>query len=358
MLYGASGYVGRLVAQELVTARVRPVLAGPSHQNLAALGVLLGHGLDIALADSRHPQSVLALLQEGDILVSTVGPYSKLGAAAVEAAIVARVTYIDAATEAPFLRRVLLELDQHARDAGVALVPGFGHLFAAGSLAAELALEGLGDADSVDVGYFDTGTGRHRLSQGMRASRGAALLAPHHAWRDGELATVAAGDRLRVFEVGGGAAYGLTSGALEQLTLPRRHPSLAEVEVYLGTRSERTARVNSAVIGRAGRIPGLERAEAWVAALPRNTQGPDAAERARLATSAVAVAGASGRAVRTVQVRGPDAYSVTARLLSWAALRAAAGGISATGALGPVDAFGLAALREAATAAGLSVVYG
>lgn len=359
VLYGASGYTGRLLAEELVAAKVRPVLAGPSHQNLAALGVLLGKGLDIAVADARHPQSVLAMLQKDDVLVTTAGPFTKLGRPAAEAAIVAGVTYIDSAAEAPFIRTVFEELSPHARDAGIAMVPAFGFLFVAGALAAELALDGLDDATSLDVGYFMNGETRHWRSAGVTASIGAAALLPQHAWRHGELAIVPAGDRERAFTVDGDERFGISSGGLESLTLPRAHPSLTDVDVFLGgPRTERTARMRGGVVSRAGRIPGLPPTVAWLAGAERHRRGPDPEERARTEHIAVAVASdAEGRPLRTVNVRGHDIYAITARLLAGVAMRAAAEEITERGALSPVQALGAGPLRELCAAAGLSVVY-
>jgi hypothetical protein len=61
----------------------------------------------------------------------------------------------------------------------------------------------------------------------------------------------------------------------------------------------------------------------------------------------------AGRELAAVRLRGPDPYTLTARLLAWGAGRAAGHGLASTGALGPVDAFGLAALQAGAAAAGL-----
>ena len=51
---------------------------------------------------------------------------------------------------------------------------------------------------------------------------------------------------------------------------------------------------------------------------------------------------------------GIDVYTFTGRMLAWGADRAAAGALKGTGALGPVDAFGLDELVEGAAWAGLS----
>jgi hypothetical protein len=62
------------------------------------------------------------------------------------------------------------------------------------------------------------------------------------------------------------------------------------------------------------------------------------------------------RPLAEVRLEGPDGYTLTARLLAWGAQRAAAGEITGLGALGPVDAFGLAGLRAGAAECGLAVV--
>jgi hypothetical protein len=58
--------------------------------------------------------------------------------------------------------------------------------------------------------------------------------------------------------------------------------------------------------------------------------------------------------VARVQLAGPDPYAMTADLLAEAAVRAAAGQVRGAGALGPVQAFGLAELTELAATAGLT----
>jgi hypothetical protein len=60
--------------------------------------------------------------------------------------------------------------------------------------------------------------------------------------------------------------------------------------------------------------------------------------------------------VHRVQLDGPDGYDFTFRILAWGAMAAAANGLDGTGALGPVEAFGLDALTEGAASAGLAPV--
>ncbi len=65
---------------------------------------------------------------------------------------------------------------------------------------------------------------------------------------------------------------------------------------------------------------------------------------------------ASGRLIHRVVMEGPNGYDFTARILAWASVEASRGAIAETGAVGPVAAFGLDALRAGAENAGLTQV--
>jgi hypothetical protein len=65
---------------------------------------------------------------------------------------------------------------------------------------------------------------------------------------------------------------------------------------------------------------------------------------------------ASGALIHRVVMDGPNGYDFTAGILAWASVAATQGAITQTGALGPVAAFGLDALRAAAADIGLTQV--
>ena len=62
----------------------------------------------------------------------------------------------------------------------------------------------------------------------------------------------------------------------------------------------------------------------------------------------------AGAALAEVQLTGVDGYAFTAGFLAWAARRAAHSGVAATGAAGPLEAFGLDALQQGCAEAGLA----
>jgi short subunit dehydrogenase-like uncharacterized protein len=242
---------------------------------------------------------------------------------------------------------------------GVGMLTAMGYDWVPGNLAGGLALERAGDlATRVDVGYFITGAGA-TMSGGTRASLVGAITAPAFAFRDGRVHKERAARRVRSFRVGSKERQGISVGSSEHFTLPRLAPRLREVNSYLGWfgPASRAMQLMSAGTSLAMKAPGVEKL--WNAAGERfvqgSTGGPDAEQRAKSGSHMVAIAyDAAGRPLSEVHLAGIDGYTFTGRMLAWAAERAAAGGLRGTGALGPVDGFGLQELAAGCAEAGIA----
>ncbi len=359
VLFGATGYTGRLTAAALVARGIKPLLASRSHEAVRDLARTLG-GLDWALADVADPPSVRALVQRGDVLLSTVGPFARFGDAAAQAAIDAGAHYIDSTGEPVFIRRVFERFGPAAQAAGAGLITAFGADWVPGNLAGALALREAGEAATrVDIGYFVIGgRGTPAISGGTRASAVGALLDPAFAWRDGVIVAEHGGARTLDFEVDGRRRSALSVPGSEHYTLPRLAPSLRDVDVYLGVAGSATGalRVMSGGLAATLRLPGARRAlgAASQRLLRGSTGGPDAAERAKTRMHTVAVArDAQGAQLAAVHVAGGNVYEFTAAILAWGAGTALKSGLRDSGALGPVDAFGLDVLQAGCREAGL-----
>jgi short subunit dehydrogenase-like uncharacterized protein len=362
VLFGATGYTGELTARELAGRGERPVLAARSEARVRALAGELG-GLDWAVADVGRPESVRALVERGDVLLSTVGPFARWGGPAVEAAIAAGAHYVDSTGETPFIRDVFERYGPRAAAAGSALLTAMGYDWVPGNLAGALALRDAGpEAVRVEIGYFLTGGGGGGgMSGGTRASAAGVMLEPGFAWRGGRMVTERGGARGRSFVVDGVSRKALSVGSTEHFALPRSFPALRDVEVHLGWFGGATGAVRAFALGGAlaARVPGVRPAlNGLLARTVRGSSGgPD--EAARAASGAAIVAEASdarGRVLASAQLRGVNGYDFTARMLAWAAHATAAGRVHGTGALGPVEAFGLDALTEGVRSAGIDRV--
>jgi short subunit dehydrogenase-like uncharacterized protein len=361
VLFGATGYTGDLTARAMAERGMRPVLAGRRREAVEGLAAELG-GLEATAADVADPASVRALVEKGDVLVSTVGPFARWGDAALDAAIDAGAHYVDSTGEPPFVRKVFEEAGPRAERAGSLLLTALGYDWMPGNLTGALALLEAGDAaTAVRIGYFTKGGGLGGMSGGTRASAVGALIEPSFHFRDGRIVTERGARKVHSFDFNGKEKQGISVGTSEAFSLPRAFPNLRDVEVYLGWfgGASRPMQAFSLVGAGAAKIPGVTTAINAAAArfVKTSTGGPDADARAATGSRFVAEAlGASGEVVATVRTEGVNGYTFTGESLAWAAEQVAAGRSQGTGALGPVEAFGLEALEAGVAECGISRV--
>jgi short subunit dehydrogenase-like uncharacterized protein len=372
VLLGATGYTGRLTALALFGMGRRPELAARSPEKLAALAEEIGTKHDgpivTTVVDAGDAAAVGKLVGRGDVLLTTVGPFRRWGHGVAEAALAAGATYLDSTGEPGFIRAVFDRYGARAKDAGVAMLPAMGYDYVPGNLAAGLAVAGATEAVSrLEVGYFLDGVSPRGLSAGFSSGTAASLLLatgdPAHLFRDGRLVDEPAGRTRAVFPLdGGGRRSAFSVGSTEALSLPRVYPNLREVGAYLGWFGPATRVVQGLSYVLPG--PGSQSKAAQAAGRGRaklarrfeaNTgQGPSAEEQAKVGSRVVAVAyDRVGRTVGRAELVGANPYAFTADFLAWAAARAAAGSVPATGVLGPLEAFSLADLLDGVRAAGL-----
>ena len=362
VLFGASGYTGDLTAREMVARGMTPVLAGRRREPLERLSAELG-GLEVQLADVENPASVRALVEKGDVLVSTVGPFMRFGQPALDAALSAGAHYLDSTGEGPFIRRVFEQAGPRARDEGTVLLTAMGYDYVPGNLAGALALREAGDAASrVEIGYCwqnASGGSTSGMSGGTRASAAGVAFEPSFAWSGGRLVTERGAKEIRTFDTGEGhSADGVSIGGSEHFGLPHIDPQLLDVGVYLAWFGPMTKPMQlfSAGGAAATKVPGVR---AGLRALSSklvsgSSGGPDAQARAGSRSIICAVTyDRAGKQLSSVRLKGPNGYDLTADFLAWGAEQVSAGKVTTSGALGPVQAFGLDALTAAAAEYGL-----
>jgi short subunit dehydrogenase-like uncharacterized protein len=359
VLFGATGYTGRLVAQALVDRGARPVLAGRSPDSLKQLAEELdAGGLETQTADIGRPETVADLVEKGDVLVSTVGPFNRYGDAALQAAVDKGAHYIDSTGEPPFIRRVFEEWGPRAERAGCGLVTAFGYDYVPGNLAGALALEQAGEAATkVSVAYYFTGGGstRDAMSGGTAASSAGVVFERGFAFRDGKIVGERPARRVRTFDAGGKERVAMSLGASEHYALPRVHPSLRDVDAYLGWFGPASRALQAFSL--LGELPGVRSGVGAVTGrfIKGSSGGPDAEARSKTGSLAVAEAeDSSGNVLAHVEVRGPNGYTFTGDVMAWGAAHVAQHGLEGSGALGPVDGFGLRTLEAGCAEVGLS----
>ena len=131
VLYGATGFVGKLTAEYLARAGdgARIALAGRSPDRLRAVRDTLGaseRDWPILGADAASPSSLEEMAARTRVVVTTVGPYSRYGLPLVAACAAAGTDYADLTGEPPFMRESIDLYHKQAADTGARIVHACG----------------------------------------------------------------------------------------------------------------------------------------------------------------------------------------------------------------------------------------
>lgn len=117
IVYGATGYTGRLVAEYLSTRAGAPswAMAGRSMEKLAAVRDEIGAPADTPLivADAADPTSLDAMTARASVIITTVGPYQLYGSELVASCVRNGTDYTDLCGEPVWMRE---KIDEHDFD--------------------------------------------------------------------------------------------------------------------------------------------------------------------------------------------------------------------------------------------------
>jgi short subunit dehydrogenase-like uncharacterized protein len=131
VLYGATGFVGKLTAEYLARAGggARIALAGRSTERLLAIRETLGEAAQswpVLVADASSPSTLDAMAAQTRVVVTTVGPYTRYGLPLVGACAAAGTDYADLTGEPPFVRDSIDLYHKQALDTGARIVHACG----------------------------------------------------------------------------------------------------------------------------------------------------------------------------------------------------------------------------------------
>lgn len=131
VLYGATGYSGRLTAEYLARqgAQARIALAGRDTGRLRAVRQALGPAAQewpLLVADASQPSTLAAVAERTQVVVTTVGPYAQYGLPLVAACATAGTDYADLTGELMFVRDSIDLYHKQAVDTGARIVVSCG----------------------------------------------------------------------------------------------------------------------------------------------------------------------------------------------------------------------------------------
>ncbi|HEY0651063.1 saccharopine dehydrogenase family protein, partial [Phenylobacterium sp.] len=133
IVYGATGYTGRLVAEHLaqrygVGGEVKWAMAGRSQAKLEQVRDEIGapKNTPLVVADAADPAQLEAMVKRAKAIITTVGPYQLYGSELVAACAKAGTDCLDLSGEPNWMRRMIDAHDAEAKASGARILHSCG----------------------------------------------------------------------------------------------------------------------------------------------------------------------------------------------------------------------------------------
>jgi short subunit dehydrogenase-like uncharacterized protein len=148
IVYGASGFTGRLVAEYLAanypnSGSTKWAMAGRSLEKLAAVRDEIGAPADtpLVVCDANDPASLEAMVKSTKVVLTTVGPYQLYGEGLVAACAEHGTDYVDLCGEPVWMRFMVDAYEAKAKASGARIVFSCGFDSIPSDLGVQLAQE-------------------------------------------------------------------------------------------------------------------------------------------------------------------------------------------------------------------------
>jgi len=151
-VFGAYGHTGRFVVSELRQRGWTPILSGRDPDKLNAIGAA-HRELEIRPASVDDQASLERALVDAAADINCAGPFAKTSAPVIEAALRAKIPYLDVAAEIEANTDTFEQYATRARDAGIVIVPTMAFYGGLGDLLATAAMGEWSAADEICVAF-------------------------------------------------------------------------------------------------------------------------------------------------------------------------------------------------------------
>ncbi len=311
LIYGATGYTGRLVAEACLARGLAPILAGRDGSRVAELAGVMGLRHRVARLEAGELERALNGIA---VVLNAAGPFVDTAHVVADACLRTAVHYLDVSGEIDAIGR-LRGRHREARNRGIMLLPAVGFDVVPSDCLALHVAGRLPGARRLTLGI----SGLDLLSRGSARTLVAEMSRPVRVLREGELVTVPPGSLERGLDFGDGPRPGTAVGWADVITA-HHTTGIPSVTVYF----EATGPIVAAMAAnrRFGWLFGSTAWQIWMKAfsdmLP---DGPSPAVRAtRQALLVAEVEDASGRRL-AARLRSPEAYTMTGLTASAIAVR-------------------------------------
>lgn len=336
LIYGAYGYTGTLIARHAVREGHQPVLAGRDEATLRALASSLD--LDAEVVGLDESTRLRAVLQEVSAVLHCAGPFVHTSRPMIEACLDTGTHYLDLTGEIPVLQ-ALAARDEEATQRDVVVLPAVGFDVVPTDCLARALSEELPSATLLEIAFAGMG----RVSKGTLKTAVQQLGSGGKVRRNGAVTTVPPGWTTRTVDFGDRSRR-VMSIPWGDVVTAGHSTGIPNVTVYaaLPPVAQTLLRLSRYVQGLLA-WPPLQ--TLLTRAVDRWGANPTDEDRRRgtMAVWASIRTGAGER--RTVRLRGPDAYTLTART-AVEAVRRVVNDPPEPGYHTPSTAFGVSFVRE------------
>ena len=161
IVYGASGYTGRLICEYLREYNIPFVAAGRDRERLQSAMDRNVPGIETAdyevVAVNHTVDALTKLFTGAKVVCNTVGPFAKYGSEVVEACLKTGCHYVDTTGEQDWLITCDETYGARMAEKGLLLSPGIAQMYTTGEIAANICLETPG-LDTLDILVFWKGS--------------------------------------------------------------------------------------------------------------------------------------------------------------------------------------------------------
>ncbi|MCC5638569.1 saccharopine dehydrogenase NADP-binding domain-containing protein [Nostoc sp. CHAB 5844] len=304
LLYGATGYAGKLIAETAKRQGVELILAGRNQSALMLEAEKLNFEFRVFSLDDS--QAIAHSLQDVTVVLNCAGPFAKTARSLVDVCLQTQTHYLDIAGEVPEFQ-ALEARDTEAKNAGIMLLPGVGFGVVPTDCIAVYLKSQLPTANKLTLIYETEGG----VSQGTANTVLPSLHEIGVVRKEGKLVPARPAEKKRKVDFGAGLVTAVTNPWRADIVTAFHSTGIPNIETYTVFPSPVSFLMESSQY--LGWLFSSSPFQNTLANLIKKLPpGPSEEERAKGKVGVIGIAeDKSGRQVK-VKLIGPEAYDFTA----------------------------------------------
>lgn len=204
LIYGASGYTGKLIVELSIKKGLKPVLAGRTRAKIKPLAEKFG--LEYLIFGLDNLDDVVDNLTKFSLVLNCAGPFSRTAKPMVEACLAAKTHYLDITGEIEVFE-MIKSFDLKAKSKGIILMPGVGFDVVPTDCMAKYLCEKLPDATNLELAFASVGGS---ISHGTATTMIESLGNKGFSRKNGKMISISTGYKGKLIDFGSLKQFAIT----------------------------------------------------------------------------------------------------------------------------------------------------